>query len=62
MVDVKQAIYNTITHLLDALDNDDFTASQKRTRALWLLADLKEDFPEIYSSVLETRYCERHDI
>jgi len=59
MVDVKQAIYNTITHLLDALDDDDHPISEKMS---WVLADLKEDFPEIYSSVLETRYCERHDI
>jgi len=59
MVDVEQAIYNTITHLLDALDDDDRPISEKMS---WVLADLKEDFPEIYSSVLETRYCERHDI
>jgi hypothetical protein len=58
MVDVKQAIYNTIYNLLDALD-DERSVSEKMK---WLLADLKEDFPEIYSSVLETRYCERHDI
>ena len=58
MVDVKQAIYNTISHLLDALD-DDRPISEKMS---WVLADLKEDFPEIYSSVLEARYCKRHDI
>jgi hypothetical protein len=58
MADVKQAIYNTIYNLLDALDDERPVSEKMRG----VLEDLKEDFPEIYSSVLETRYCERHDI
>jgi hypothetical protein len=59
MVDVKQAIYSTITHILDEVKEQRPNVSQG---LLWILEDLKEDFPEIYDQVLEDRYCHEHDI
>jgi hypothetical protein len=59
MTDVKQAIYNTIHRLFEIRDEDE--RSINASVALWL-ADMKEDFPEIYNEVVEVRYCKQHDI
>jgi hypothetical protein len=59
MVDVKQAIYNTIAHILDEVKEQRPNVSQG---LLCILQDLKEDFPEIYDQAVEDRYCHEHDI
>ena len=56
---MKHDIYSIIHRLFEARDEDEFSINASVAR---LLEDLKEDYPELYSEVVESRFCKQNDI